>query len=242
MISVCIPTFNGSAFIGAQIESILISPLVTELLISDDGSTDDTVRIIQSFTDPRVHLVQGPKAGLIRNYESLLVGARGEFIFLADQDDVWLPEKVEVMLRHLQDADLVVCDCAVTDPSLNVVNASFFALRRSGPGLLRNLVRNSYLGCCIAIRRELLQHALPFPPRVPMHDWWLGLVAEQFGRVAFVPRRLMLYRRHAANASTTAEPSRAGWGVRLRWRASLIGALLARRWGRRAANTRIRAS
>jgi len=233
LISACVPTYNGAAYIHAQLASILASPLVTEVLVSDDGSTDGTLDVVRSLQDPRIRLVEGPRRGLVRNYEALLARATGEVIFLADQDDVWLPDKVEVMLRHLRDADLVVCDCRVTDSTLAVVHPSFFALRGSGPGLLRNLMRNGYLGCCIALRRELLQHALPFPERLPMHDWWLGLIAESFGRVAFVPQPLVLYRRHGANASTTAEASRASWSQRIRWRLTLLTALLVRRLDQR---------
>ncbi len=230
MISVCIPTFNGALYIGAQLESILVSPLVTEVLVSDDGSTDNTVEIVRSFSDARIKLIRGPCTGLVSNYESLLSLASGEYIFLADQDDVWLPNKVEVMLEHLRDADLAVCDCMVVDEQLNLLHASFFALRKSGPGLARNLLRNSYLGCCIAFRRRLLKYALPFPPGLPMHDWWLGLSAEIFGSVAFIKQPLMMYRRHGNNVTQTAERSRASWITRLRWRAILFGALVYRKF------------
>jgi glycosyltransferase involved in cell wall biosynthesis len=219
------PTFNGAIYIGAQLESILVSPLVTEVIVSDDGSSDNTVEIVKSFNDVRIKLVQGPRAGLVSNYELLLSLASGEYIFLADQDDVWMADKVEVMLAHLRDVDLAVCDCTVVDDQLNLLYPSFFALRQSGPGLARNLLRNSYLGCCIAMRRELLEYALPFPRHLPMHDWWLGLVAETFGRVTFVRQSLMMYRRHGGNASPTTERSRVAWGTRLYWRAILLSAL-----------------
>jgi glycosyltransferase involved in cell wall biosynthesis len=228
LISVCIPAFNGGRYIGAQLASILASPRVTEVLVSDDGSTDDTVEIVRALRDPRVLLLQGPRRGLVRNYESLLGQARGDYIFLSDQDDIWLPQKIDVMVASLDSVDLVVCNCSVTDEALAIVHPSFFALRRSGPGLLRNLARNSYLGCCIAMRRSMLRHALPFPERLPMHDWWLGLVAEAFGRVSFVPQVLVLYRRHEANASSTAEASRASWPTKLRWRLDLVRSLLGR--------------
>ena len=231
MISVCIPTFNGATFIGAQLESILASPLVTEVIVSDDGSTDNTVEIVRSFGDTRIRLVQGPCAGLVSNYESLLSQASGEYIFLADQDDVWLPSKVEIMLENLRDADLAVCDCIVVNEQLNLLHLSFFALRNSGPGFARNMWRNSYLGCCIALRRGLLKHALPFPSGLPMHDWWLGLIAETFGRVTFIHQPLMMYRRHGRNASPTSERSRASWITRLRWRAILFRALVCRKFG-----------
>lgn len=228
-LSVCIPTFNGAPYIGAQLESILVSPLVTEVIVSDDGSTDNTVEIVRSFDDSRIKLIQAPCAGLVSNYELLLSRASGDYIFLADQDDVWFPNKVEVMLEHLRDVDLAVCDCTVVDGHLNLMHASFFDLRNSGPGLARNLLRNSYLGCCIALRRRLLKYALPFPSGLPMHDWWLGLIAETFGSATFIHQPLMMYRRHGRNASPTTERSRVAWLTRLRWRAILLGALVYRK-------------
>lgn len=227
------PTFNGASYIGAQIASILASPLITEVIVSDDGSADNTVEIVKSFNDARIKLIQGPRAGLVRNYELLFSQASGEYIFLSDQDDLWLPNKVAVMLAHLQEVDLVVCDCTVVDGQLNLLHPSFFDLRHSGPGLARNLFRNSYLGCCIAFRRRLLMHALPFPTNLPMHDWWLGLVAETFGSVAFINQPLIMYRRHGGNASPTTEKSRISWAIRIRWRTKLLCALAWRKfWSR----------
>lgn len=213
-----------------------MSPLITEVIVSDDYSTDNTVEIVRSFKDARIKLIQGPCAGLVKNYESLLSLVSGEYIFLSDQDDVWLPNKVEVMLEHLQNVDLAVCDCMVVDAQLNLLHPSFFAFRHSGPGLVHNLLRNSYLGCCIALRRRLLTYALPFPPHLPMHDWWLGLIAESFGSVVFIDQPLMMYRRHGGNASPTAERSRVAWITRIHWRANLLVALTCRRFNLKSKN------
>jgi len=231
LISVCIPTFNGATYIGMQLESILASPLITEVIVSDDGSTDNTVEIVKSFNDARIKLLEGPRAGLVSNYEFLFSHASGEYIFLSDQDDLWLPNKVAVMLTRLREVDLVVSDCTVVDGQLNLLYPSFFVLRHSGPGLARNLFRNSYLGCCIAFRRRLLKHALPFPANLPMHDWWLGLIAETFGNVAFINQPLMMYRRHGGNVSPTTEKSLIPWTTRIRWRINLFIALVLRKFG-----------
>lgn len=236
--SVCMTTFNGERHIAAQLASILQSPRVGEVLVSDDGSTDRTLEIVRSFADPRIRVLQGPRAGLIRNFESVLGAARGEYIFLSDQDDVWSGRKVDAMLHALQSADLVVSDCTVVAADLQPLHPSFFALRGSGPGLLKNLARNSYLGCCMAFRRSVLERALPFPPDVPMHDWWIGLVAERFGSVRFLAEPLLQYRRHGGNASSTAERSTATWRRRFTWRISLVAHLLWRGFAHRHANSR----
>jgi glycosyltransferase involved in cell wall biosynthesis len=229
LITVCIPTFNGAKYIREQMESILVSPLVKEILVADDGSADDTVAIVESCKDTRIKIFEGPGAGVVNNYEFLLGKATGRYVFLADQDDVWFPNKVAVLVERLHKADLVVCDCAITDAELNVVYPSFFALRKSRSGIVKNMFRNSYLGCCIAFKRDLLKHALPFPPNLPMHDWWLGMIAEVFGRVEFVDQPLMLYRRHGKNASQTTESSSSGYKKRISWRANMVIALIRRR-------------
>lgn len=232
-LSVCMCTYNGARFLREQLESILmqLGPQ-DELIVVDDGSRDSTVAVLQSLGDSRLRLYRNERnLGPARSFERALALAQGDRVFLADQDDVWLPGKVPAMVDALNEADLAVSDCRVVDEALNELHPSFFARQRSGPGLLRNLARNTYLGCCIALRRELLQVALPFPARLPMHDWWLGLVAEAFGRVVFVAQPLVLYRRHGANASTAAQASTAAWTTRLRWRARLLWALLARKAG-----------
>ncbi len=228
MISVCMATYNGEAFIEAQLRSILASPRIDEVVVSDDDSSDATLARIAALGDARVRVVAGPRAGLIRNFENALSQARGEVIFLSDQDDVWQPQKVEVVLEALIDADLVVTDCRVVDGDLHVVAPSFFRVHGSRPGFARNLLRNGYLGCCMAFRRSVLERALPFPPALPMHDWWIGLVAERSVRVRFLDTPLTLYRRHDANASSASERSRASLRTRLRWRLSLLHALASR--------------
>lgn len=227
MTSVCLACYNGGRFIGEQIRSILASPQVSELLVSDDGSTDDTLQALAGIEDRRLTILRGPGRGAAANFEFLLGQATGQFIFLSDQDDVWLPGKVDATLRALEHADLVVSDCAVVDSELKVIEPSFFKVRRSGPGLLRNLWRNAFLGCCMAFRRDVLAYALPFPRRVPMHDWWIGLMASRKGRVLFLDEVLTLYRRHGANA-TYAVVSHAPLAQRLRWRLAIGAALLSR--------------
>ena len=102
---------------------------------------------------------------------------------------------------------LVVTDCIVVDNQLNEIVDSFFALRHSGKGLLKNLWKNSYLGCCMAFRKELLSFALPIPKTIPMHDMWLGMLANIYGDVIFLPKKLSLYRRHTSAVSPTAGKS-----------------------------------
>ncbi|MDP5131539.1 MAG: glycosyltransferase family 2 protein [Paraglaciecola sp.] len=229
-ISVCLASYNGASFIEQQITSILTNlSAADELIISDDGSTDGTLALIQTIKDPRITLLNGPKQGLVCNFENAILNSSGDVIFLADQDDIWVSDKVTRMLDVLVSGyDLVISDCNVIDENGAELHASFYQLNGSAPGLLKNLLKNSYLGCAMAFKREFISKALPFPAKAPMHDWWLGMVAESFGSVKLMPDKLMSYRRHGKNASPTGEKSANSLKVKLNYRLNLLAELVKR--------------
>lgn len=199
--------YNGEKYIHQQIESVL-SELQDddELLIHDDCSTDSTAKIVAKFKgDKRVKFRKNAKKmGVVKNFEGALKVAKGSYIFLCDQDDIWLLGKVQICLNALKKHTLIVTDCIVVDQNLDVISPSFFGLRHSGAGVLKNVWKNTYLGCCMAFRRELLNYSLPMPNNIPMHDMWLGLIAQSNGSVLFIDEKLSLYRRHQLVASPTA--------------------------------------
>lgn len=208
MISVCIATYNGRKYINEQLDSILIQLNKNdEIIISDDGSVDDTIKLIEMYNDSRIKVFRNSFKNLIHNFEFALKQAKGDYIFLSDQDDVWLPHKVEVCRKYLNSYEVVVSNCKVVNGDLQIINESFFELNNSKNGLMSNLLRNSYLGCCLAFRKEVLIKVLPFPTSIPMHDIWLGFVAEIFFKTKFIEEPLLLYRRHGKNESPTGEGS-----------------------------------
>lgn len=220
-VSVCMATCNGARYVVEQIQSILLQLApADELVISDDNSTDNTVSLIQSFKDARIKLLQntGKRLGVIENFEKVLNHAKGDYIFLCDQDDVWLQSKVEICVQYLQHNLLVVTDCSVVNEDLSITHPSFFRYRHSGEGVLKNIWKNTFLGCCIGFRRELLKLSLPMPHKIPMHDMWLGLLANIHGNVAFIDKPLSLYRRHELAASSTASKSNFGLIAQLKIR------------------------
>lgn len=209
MVSVCMATKNGAAYLKEQLESIL--PQLSEedeVVISDDCSIDGTLQLVKSFQDRRLRILENDTVrGVTRNFEKCLKAARGNYIFLADQDDIWLPHKVEVMTRALTCFDLVMSDCRLVDDNLRIQEHSFYAVNNSGRGLFKNLIKNSYMGCCMAFSSRLRDRAVPFPADIPIHDFWLGLVAELYFNVHFLPDVLLLHRRHHSNASTSGKSS-----------------------------------
>lgn len=210
MISVCIATYNGAKYIGEQLASILKQlSAEDEVVVSDDGSTDGTIDIVRSLNDRRIRIVDGPRRhSPTLNFEWALRNAKGEYIFLADQDDVWLEGKVTRCVEELQMCDCVVSDARVTDSLLNTTSESLFQLMHVKRGRLSNLLwRNGYTGCCMAFKREVLNKALPFPTDIPMHDIWIGNVAAFCGSLHFINDRLLLFRRHDTTASCNGKGS-----------------------------------
>ncbi len=210
MISVCLATFNGEAFINIQIQSILKQiGSDDELIISDNGSTDKTIQIIKGIGDDRIKIVAGPhELSPIANFQNALQAAKGEYIFLSDQDDVWLDNKVETCMHYLETSACVISDNIVVDANLNKLSSSFYDVNKTKQGKIYNLfLRNGYLGCCMAFHRKVLRYVLPFPQDIPMHDIWIGNVAAFYFDVRFIPEKLILFRRHTHNASPTASKS-----------------------------------
>lgn len=206
-ISVCMATYNGERFIRRQLETILPQlAAADELVIADDSSTDGTPMILAEYAaaEPRIRLFTGNRFhSPIFNFAFALEQARGGIIVLADQDDVWLPNKLTMVrdcfARQAARPYLIVLDAQVVDEAGQELYPSVLAKLKAGPGFWKNLYDNRYLGCCLAFSRDLLARALPFPPRIPMHDIWLGQLCERVGTTAFIPAVTMQYRKHGAS-------------------------------------------
>lgn len=215
MISVCLTTHNGERFLKDQLDSIL-SQLRNddELIISDDGSTDNTVDLILALKDNRVHLFtfkqpfksEHTHCFVSRNFENALKHANGEYIFLADQDDWWMPNKVEKCVAALKDNILVVHQAELCDSNLNFKGQLMYKERFVFKNYL-SLKRGKYYGCTIAFRRELLNIILPFPKKLMLHDHWIGCLAELKGCVYYERVPLIKYRLHGDNTSGGSSPN-----------------------------------
>lgn len=205
MISICMATYNGEKYIEKQISSILLQMEdEDELIIQDDGSNDLTINIIKSFGDSRIQLeVNRENIGVIKNFEIALARSKGSVLFLSDQDDEWLPGKVLAVMKEFENRDViaVVTDAFIIDGDEKTVAESYFKQIGSGPGVWKNFLHNSYLGCCLAFRCEVLNPALPVPLQIRTHDGWIGLVANMIGEVVFLHTPLLRYRRHGGNVS-----------------------------------------
>jgi glycosyltransferase involved in cell wall biosynthesis len=199
--------YNGSPYIEVQIISILKQlGRADQLIIVDDKSTDDTVEIIKKFKDPRIQLISNANnVGAALTFNRALQEASGDIIFLSDQDDYWHVGKVATVVNMLQtgNLDLLVHDAVVMRGS-QVVHSSLFEMVGSSSGVIKNIVSNTFTGCCMAFRRDVLRDVLPISAHIGIfHDAWIGVLAQYFGyKIAFVPVPLIDFMRHPANAST----------------------------------------
>ena len=236
--SVCMTVHNGAAFLRPQLESILqqLQP-DDELVAVDDASLDDSDAIVAGMKDRRIRLYRNERnLGVIASIERALGFATGKVLFLSDQDDVWLPGKVEKALAVFASkpsVTMVASDAHLIDEEGRIREPSFFAARgRFAPGALHNFIKNKYLGCTLSFRREMLPIFLPIPPDVPMHDIWFGTLNAIYGETCFLDEPLVAYRRHQRNASPMHSP---GLGRAARWRYRLAKNLIRRVVGRATA-------
>ncbi len=217
MIEILMATYNGAAFVGQQIESIVAQTNQDwHLTICDDGSKDETMEVLARYAEQlpdkisyTENAVNSGSAGA--NFMGMLMRADADYVMFADQDDVWLPTKVETTLRAMQRMEeqygsstplLVHTDLTVVDGELRVLHPSMMELQKlkgSGRSFEKQLVQNCVTGCTIMMNRALVEKARRSPEHVIMHDWWVSLVASCFGRIGFVRTPLIWYRQHGSN-------------------------------------------
>jgi glycosyltransferase involved in cell wall biosynthesis len=228
---ILLATFNGQRYLREQLASIAAQThRHWRLLIADDGSSDQTCALIRAFAKEqfgRVRLLTHDPVGSARDNFFRLIRAAdaAPYYALCDQDDVWLPSKLESLVAECRRQEsaasatpmLVYSDVSVVDAKLAVVNPSFLRQIRADPQAINFrslLVENAIPGCAMLLNSalmKLVQSADFDSNRAIMHDWWIALLASTLGRLSYVPEQLTLYRQHEANAMGSVERS----GLRL---------------------------
>lgn len=207
-VSVALATCNGERFLRELLESIASqSHRVHEVVAVDDASDDSTVDVIKSYRSGlklRIYKNKN-RFGYVANFERAISLCKGDFIALADQDDVWLPEKIEALVNAIQEKSLVCSDLRVVNESGETIAGSFrdyqgLAIPPEGDEFRYLALRNYVTGSSLLFRRELYDRAIPFPTKVLPHDWWLALQASCIRGIRYVDKPLTLYRQHPGNA------------------------------------------
>lgn len=228
-VSVCMAAYNGSAFIEEQVASILAQlGSADELIIIDDCSTDDTVERVTGIQDPRIRLLSNDSnAGYVRTFDRALRLAAGEYVFLADQDDLWADGRVDLMTAALDETDVVAGNLEILgEPGRRTPFPLRAAQSRQHARNIAMLLadRRGYWGCAMGVRRDFLAIATPFPaPLVESHDLWLGILGNVARSITHLDATVTYRRVHGDNATPA---SRRGLVPALRGRLVLLRCLL----------------
>lgn len=206
-LSIVMATYNGASFIEQQLASIL--PYMEpndELIISDDGSTDHTKELIASYccNNHRILLVDGPKKGVVRNFENALNNVTKDFVLFSDQDDIWLPEKLPTLRRVFADnpdINLVLHDMFIcsNEQISSAENYLMHGHRKWRHGVLPNVLFSAYFGCCMAMKKEFIASIIPFSKYTVAYDQLIGLIAEHYKCALFIEQPLIIRRIHSNN-------------------------------------------
>lgn len=216
MIDILLSTFNSVKHLDEQINSLLNQTYSEwNLLIRDDGSTDDTLeylkKIKNKFPDKITLFIENENVGVIKSFEHLMLESKAEYIMFCDHDDVWLPNKIELTLKKMKDLEietpnspiLVHSDLTVVDEKFQIIHESFWKLSKLDSTLLSNFnylgVCNGITGCTIIINRKAKKISLPISENARMHDSWIGLCVSKYGKIGFINESTILYRQHNSN-------------------------------------------
>lgn len=212
-ISVAMCTYNGAKYVAEQLNSILNQTYpVDEIVVGDDGSTDDTIEIVKNIlkSSKIEYLIIQNKMnlGYRKNFENVIANTNGDIIFLSDQDDVWVKEKVEILVNDLErDKNhlLVFSDAYLVDSKLNRKPESLwesvcYTKNKENFTSWTELFCSGYYitGATVAFRKELFEKAYPFSD-IWHHDGWLAIFAAMYGNVYEEKEKLILYRQHENN-------------------------------------------
>lgn len=209
-IDILLPTYNGEKFLREQIDSILNQSIdIFRLYIRDDGSKDNTLEIIKEYAlhDERVIHVESPEGnlGLVKSIEKMLTLSNADLIFFADQDDVWINNKIEKFVSFyntIKDADelpvLIHSNCYITDEKLNITGDFVKNIAKSN-AITDSLFNFFVQGSSSMINKKLKETSGKFPDNVYVHDRYLHMISQLFGQRYYLDTPLMYYRQHDNN-------------------------------------------
>lgn len=214
-IAILLATYNGEKYLSDLIESIREQSYTNWILfISDDGSIDETIQIINCFQekDSRIKVLSCEiHSGAKRNFINMLERVEASYYMFADQDDIWLKDKIEKSINKIVAternfpgiATLVHSDLKVVDSKLNIISNSFWKYSKIRPDILSTFnylgVCNSVTGCTMIINNQAKKCSLPMPDSSPMHDWWIAINVSKKGMLEYINEPLVLYRQHEIN-------------------------------------------
>jgi len=209
LISIPILTYNGERYLREQLDSIYAQTYKNiEVIAYDDGSTDNTIKILKEYKLTKgLHLyLQKNNVGLIQNTADALQKCTGNYIAIADQDDIWKPNKLERLLDNIQDNTLIFSDSTTIDEDNNILQENYFSQTAnliSSSNSLNYIFGSGISAHAMLFKSDLLPFIFPIPQVGIYPDWWIIFVASNNGKIKFLQDSLVLYRRHTTQATKT---------------------------------------
>jgi len=213
LVSIAIATYNGEQFLEEQLNSIYSQTYKNfEVVVADDASEDKTVEILDKYEKlfGLIYSVNQKRLGVVKNFETAVAKCKGKYILLSDQDDVWLPNKINQLLENIGNASLIYSDGIIYHGENEIKPKrisnekwiSLFGTDSSNKDFLKYTLLNSFiLGCSMMFDREILEDAIPFYESNLNHDWWLVLCAQNKKGIKYLNEVLFKYRIHESNFS-----------------------------------------
>ena len=220
VVAVLVATYNGEVFLKQQLDSILNQTYSNiKIYISDDNSSDNTAQIIktykENFPEKIFYTLNNSNIGVMKNFENLIFNCKEDYMALSDQDDIWQASKLQRQMDAMLELEsenislpcLVNSDLCMIDEKDKMINKSYFQFRNYVLSDKRDLGHilgpSGIMGNTLLINKELKHIALPFPSKLDVHDYWLGLNAELFGKRKTINEQLVQYRIHSNNVSNS---------------------------------------
>jgi len=208
LISIVLATYNGEKFLAKQLDSLFNQTYQNvEIIAVDDYSNDNTLNILNNYATKhdKFKVIQNERnLGYVKNFEKGFLLANGDYIAPCDQDDIWLPQKIEVLLNNINDYPIAYCNSEFIDSEDNLIGDNLGDRTNFSDfdSPLMYVIGASAPGHAMLIRKDIVMNAMPFPVLFS-HDNWLGFVATFSGSLKFVDQMLVHYRRHDSNVFST---------------------------------------
>jgi len=219
-IDILLATYNGEKYLKEQLDS-LFSQTVQDfrIIIRDDQSIDKTLKIIKEYQviyQNRIELLEDNLGNLksSKSFMKLLEYSNSEYVMFCDQDDIWLPTKIEISLNKIMELEnknmkdtplLIFTDLKVVDEQLNVMQESFWRYQKLNPKISKNwkklLAQNVITGCTMIMNKKAKEVTLPFKLEMMIHDQWIGVNVAKYGKIDYIKEQTILYRQHGNNVA-----------------------------------------
>lgn len=216
-IDILLSTFNGAKYLREQFDSVLKQTYPHwRIIIRDDGSKDDTINIINDYLKlypEKIKLITDNfgNMGACQSYAKLIGLSDADYIMFADQDDVWLKDKISISMGKMIEYEkknsklipiLIHTDLKVVDNRLNCINESFMnyqGLNGNRVHLNQLILQNCVTGCTVLFNKSLKDIIFPINNKARMHDWWIATIASIFGKIIYIDQVTICYRQHSSN-------------------------------------------